>query len=512
MSKNASKSEEGIESWAKNLTSRYQDVINNKRAESLAKRARGLSLNPTPSSSSSSSSSFSQPPTRRPPPPPPSGSSKQPTPSSSSSSSSQPSLRKSKSKFALTTSSSSRSQEVGSDGLPAYSRSAPKIPVAPTDPSSQKFRSLLMSLSTTPARYENPGLLDEALTVIPLDRIYQEAEEGSQMFLAEARSLGKENAMWGYQDCLIMALLRWFKRDFFTWVNNPPCPACYSETEPKGMTPPSPDEVARGASRTELFKCTNMQCGKHERFPRYNDVWTLLSSRRGRCGEWANCFTMLCRAMGSRVRWVWNSEDHVSQILAIRLFYMAFYFVFALHSGLSVLVWTEVYSEHARRWIHVDSCEEAWDKPRLYAEGWDKKIAYCIAFSHDGVTDVTRRYVRNPRKHGLPRTRCPEEVLIHILNEIRGKRRDRMSPEDLKRLEREDREEEREFRQYEIQVLAAEGMLGSSRGSSAREEEKRPRQSGATDWKRRRGEEGVQARDASSPLDTPDQRMEQDGH
>jgi peptide-N4-(N-acetyl-beta-glucosaminyl)asparagine amidase len=144
--------------------------------------------------------------------------------------------------------------------------------------------------------------------------------------------------------------------------------------------------------------------------------------------------------------------------------------------------------------------------------GWKKQIAYCIAFSTDGATDVTRRYVRNPANHGLDRTRCPEEVLLWITQEIKKMRRANMEKADQSRLLKEDAREEKELRSYVATALAAQ-MVSTMPGavqpspyasSSPADEVKAPagRQSGAPpDWINAHGENGANVSD-------PNQRHE----
>ena len=323
------------ENWAGDLTQQFRRTLSTKRMNELTRR------------SGSQKRTASQVPTeyfvdRRPPPPVPQShaydaSSQTPPPPPSRAAPQPPSAPQQPQQ--------EPQLNAPEQPPPAYSslRFLPAVPTPPTDDKSLRFRNMLLGLSNTPCKWENPGLLDEALRAIPLQRIYDEAQEESDVFTAEAASLGPNTKpAWGYQDCVIRALMKWFSRDFFEWVNNPRCSTCRSPTIARGRAAPLPDEEARGAGRVELYQCAHAHCQSYERLPRYNDAFVLMQTRRGRCGEWANCFSMLCRAVGSRVRWVWNAEDHV---------------------------WTEVYSVHRKRWVHADACENSWDAPLLYTQG-----------------------------------------------------------------------------------------------------------------------------------------------
>lgn len=103
-------------------------------------------------------------------------------------------------------------------------------------------------------------------------------------------------------------------------------------------------------------------------------------------------------------------------------------------------------------------------------------MSYVIAFSAEGCADVTRRYVRNSAEHALPRTRCSEGVLLHIIREINSMRRNDMDKQQRVQLQADDMREDAELRKYVIEALAfnisrilpgGDGEKGSSADADA---------------------------------------------
>ncbi|KAL0138900.1 hypothetical protein V8B55DRAFT_1518902 [Mucor lusitanicus] len=302
-------------------------------------------------------------------------------------------------------------------------------------PSSAQERAFMKQLEANGSivfQYENQELLDKAMEVIPLQRLYEEAE-------AKLEEQGGEESLEDLR--------------FFVWVNNAPCEYCQNaQTRGVNHLQPTAEDLRFGANVVEGYHCSS--CNRITRFPRYNDPGKLLETRRGRCGEWANCFTLCCRAVGSEARIVYDTTDHV---------------------------WTEVYSEYEQRWIHCDSCEEAWDRPLLYSVGWNKQLNYCTAFSVDEAVDVTKRYTRNWPQVLTRRTKIREPRLAVGMS--------------AKRQEHLDQSRRDVLNQRRVKELLE--LEEDSKKVAVKDDEMIGRQSGSLAWRKSRGETGDTAATAS---------------
>ncbi|XP_028926850.1 peptide-N(4)-(N-acetyl-beta-glucosaminyl)asparagine amidase [Ornithorhynchus anatinus] len=236
--------------------------------------------------------------------------------------------------------------------------------------------------------YENLSLQKKALACIPVQELKMKCREN----LARASQADAGSNM-NEEDFLLLELLQWYKGEFFQWVNNVACSKCGGQTESRNKLSPFDNERRWGANVVEDHYCN--LCQFSNRFPRYNNPEKLLETRCGRCGEWANCFTLLCRALGFEARFIWDSTDHV---------------------------WTEVYSSSQQRWLHCDPCENVCDKPLLYEIGWGKKVSYIMAFSKDEVVDVTWRYSCNHKDVISRRTQIKEDYLRETINSLNTQR------------------------------------------------------------------------------------------
>ncbi|XP_050400268.1 peptide-N(4)-(N-acetyl-beta-glucosaminyl)asparagine amidase [Patella vulgata] len=275
-------------------------------------------------------------------------------------------------------------------------QAAPTRPAPPTNiiMSEAKFYSKLDNSLQHVLMYENSSLQDKARSVIPIETLQKEATQKLETILSADRSQQID-----IQDCLLLCLLDWFKTSFFSWVDSLACERCTGPTTNNGMLPPNSDDERWQAGRVESHRCN--VCASITRFPRYNHPGKLLETRRGRCGEWANCFTLCCRALGFEARYVLDWTDHV---------------------------WTEVYSQSQQRWLHCDPCENVCDKPLSYEAGWGKALTYVIAFSKDEIMDVTWRYSAKHAEVRSRRNECREDWLVSTIYKINKNKRSAMAP------------------------------------------------------------------------------------
>ena len=311
----------------------------------------------------------------------------------------------------------------------------------------EEFRRRLLSGIETVLAYEDDVKKAMALSMIPLDDLEKEVKE--LMFEKE------KNQTLAYKDALVVVALKWFKHKFFKWCDKPMCMLCHETGEnisTLGMAPPNEEEKKHWASRVEVYICSS--CNVQIRFPRYNDPLFLCQSTRiGRCGEFANCFTFLLRALSYEVRYIMDFTDHV---------------------------WTEYWSENQNRWILCDSCEASHDEPRLYAEGWKKKLSYVLAFSIDGVADVSLRYQKldeeaiERRKNVVYNCVFIPEVMKSLTTQLRQA----LSESRRETLEKRDANEQKELTMLdEIDVINKQKRLPG-------------RSTGSLEWRKARGELG----------------------
>ncbi len=326
-------------------------------------------------------------------------------------------------------------------------------PVTPAETAArQEMMGRISGHAESVLQYEDPMAQAIAMSHIPLEEL-------------DANAGIEPGAPWGarHNSAFFKELLRWFKADFFKWTNAPACGFCSGKTQNAGMGQPSPQEAADLASRVEIYTC--QACGTVTRFPRYNKATKLLETRNGRCGEWANCFTLLCRSLGFPARLVMDWTDHV---------------------------WTEVYlaaepsQDVEAGWKHCDPCENRFDAPLMYESGWGKKLSYVIGFSCCEVVDVTPRYTNRWADQVLNR-RSPiqESWLSDAIQSMDVRQRARgLGSETAAVIDGRKVAEMAELNGRQAIVIPGDEVDGS------KPEERVGRQTGSLEWRMNRGEMG----------------------
>lgn len=86
---------------------------------------------------------------------------------------------------------------------------------------------------------------------------------------------------------VVLELLSWFKKDFFSWVNSLPCSRCGGATKDSGSLSPTTDDLRWGAQRVENHYCQS--CQLSTRFPRCASVCVCAHKYSSVKDSWVSC-------------------------------------------------------------------------------------------------------------------------------------------------------------------------------------------------------------------------------
>jgi len=122
----------------------------------------------------------------------------------------------------------------------------------------------------------------------------------------------------------------------------------------------------RGCSLKELLEWVHAQLKWSKgNIVRHSDPLEILAYGKGRCSEFSVLFTALCLAHNYRARLILDMSDHV---------------------------WTEVWDNKQKRWVHVDPSEKKIDDPKMYERDWKKNLKEVYALENGSVENVTETY------------------------------------------------------------------------------------------------------------------------
>ncbi|BHF84322.1 Peptide-N(4)-(N-acetyl-beta-glucosaminyl) asparagine amidase [Sparganum proliferum] len=296
-------------------------------------------------------------------------------------------------------------------------------------------------------------------------------------------------------------LLRWFKEDFFSWVNELECSTCSAKMSMSAGVPTPEERRSGDAERVEVYTCTQDSTHAQRRFPRYNDPCKLLETRQGRCGEWANCFALILASLRKPSSQAdGDSKEEVPWFPGVR-----FVVDFTDH------VWCEVWLEEPTtvaegtvtptgRWVHVDVCESLIDAPLVYEAGWHKKLSYIFALTLPPYTapseiaidtqDVTWRYTTDPAAVRSRRKEIGEKLLAVYIAQQHTFAGTAWAEASLS---------DDPFTLSCVLKELTELMQPSKLDPVAHPEVLRGRQSGSVEWRRARGETNPSGGAVASP-------------